>query len=234
VSPAARAVAWRVTTRAVRRPAVLYLLSLPAILAVAFLLSEHAHAWYPFALALSGAWVAGAGVTLNPLSNEGVGLPALLTAPVTARDLLTAYVVTGVALAAPFVVVSTVAISRYQGLPMVAAARAVSLGLLCSVFGATVAFAIGIGLPRLRTLSVSDAGAPMPPSQITIVLYTLTFGLVVGPAVAGLFVEKLPVSVDPALAAVAGVSLTAVLAVATSVAATRYATRRLDGFELSG
>jgi hypothetical protein len=233
VSPAARAIAWRVTTRAVRQPSVLYLVSLPAIFAVAFSLSEHWHAWHPFALALSGAWAAGAGVTLNPLASEGVGLPALLTAPVTARDLLAGYVVAGVALAAPFVVVPTLTFSLYRGVSMVTAAQAVSLGLLCSVFGATFAFGIGVGLPKLRTLSVSEADAPMPPSQFTVLLYTVTFGLVVGPAVAGLFAERLPVSADPALAAVAGLSVTAVLAVAASVAASRYATRRLDGFELS-
>jgi ABC-2 type transport system permease protein len=234
VSGATRAVAWRVTVRSLRRPQSLVMMALPVLLgATVVLASEHVHDWLPVMLAFYGAWAAGAGVTLNPLASEGVGLPGLLTAPVTGRQVVGGYVLTGLALSAPLVVAIPLGAGAYAGSPALTVGGAVLLGLVVAAGGSALAVAVGVLLPRLGAMSATDVDAPAAPQRVAFVAYSVGVVVIGAPGAAGLLVDGPVAGAPVASVAAAGLAGTVLLAGLLGVPAAAYAGRRLTGYELS-
>lgn len=229
-----RAVAWRVTVRALRRPQSLVMMGLPVFLGVTLVLaSDHAHGWLPVLLAFYGAWAAGAGVTLNPLSSEGAGLPGLLTAPVTGREVVAGYVVTGLVLSAPLVVVVPLFAGVYAGSTPLTVGGSVVLGLVVAAGGSAVAVAVGVLLPRLGAMSPTDVDAPAAPQRVAFVAYSVAVAAIGAPGAVGLLADGSVLGVGVVGLALAGLAASALLAGLLGVPAARYAGRRLTGYELS-
>jgi len=218
-----RAVTRALWLRVRRRPqALLYvLLPLVVLVSVGYELARVIPGALPALVAVYGAGAVGAGATLNPLGNEGRGLPATLTTPNSARHVVRGYLVSaalpGGALVAPLTVGVT---ARTTGSAVVALGAGLFAAAL-SVCLPAVAIGVGTLLPEFDAIRPAENAGVTVPHVYAVVAYSAATGVVGAPVLAGLYLAGEGATAIPA-AAVAAAGAAATLLVAGLLAGTSY------------
>ena len=221
--PAAAALAWQVFLRRLRRPV---LLSIPV---VGFLVVEHElrrglpPEWYPLAVAAYAGVTLPAAVALNPLADEGVGLPLVLASGLGGRAFVTGYTAAATLLAWLGTAAAVSVVGVLFGVSASHAATALAAAPLITVATAPVAVAAGTVLPRNDAHETADSEGIGLPSKYAFAVYVVVVALVTAPiVVAAVFASGL---------ALGGVS-SLLLAAAAALVGTWIATRRIEAFVL--
>lgn len=174
---------WR---RVVREPQGLLYVVLPLVLlaTVGYELARAIPAALPALVAVYGAGAVGAGATLNPLGNEGRGLPATLTAPDSARHVVRGYLVSAALPGALAVGAATVAAAAADAAspPVLLGAGAFAAALTASL----VAISLGVGavLPEFDALRPSESAGVIAPHVYAVAVYSAAIAAVSAPVLA--------------------------------------------------
>lgn len=180
---------------------------------------------------LYAAWASGAGLALNPLGDEGAGLPTALLAVrgrAFVRGHLLAAALPGAVVGGLVAVVGT----ALGGLsPVAAPVGVVVAGALAGLAGA-VAVAVGVALPGFDSVRVSSSRRIVVPSFAASVAYFLALAALSTPGTLALLaVADLPTLLPDAPAAVAGaVAVQVGIALLAGLFGARSAARRFDRF----
>lgn len=228
-SQQSRAVARRVWLQTIRRPKTLVFVGIPFLFAGTVVASGDYPPSFPVLLGLYGAWAAGIGTSLNPLSTEGSGLPLLLSSPAAGASVVRGYVVASVMVAVPAVTVVVLVSSPLAGFGPVLTFAGVVAGAGLVVGTAPVSVAIGVGIPRIEQLDVAGDEGPLAPSKFALAAHSVVVVLLSLPALAGVSLAPqfgvsallLGVGSSVAVASLAG-------AVGYRYAASRFETLTLD------
>jgi hypothetical protein len=221
-----RAVAWRLWLQSRRRPLVLGLLAVPALVVGLALVDPEGTdiPLFPLSIGLYAVWMATVSVGLNPLSSEDETLTHLLSAP--GRDVVRGYALTTVCLGIPVTTAAVLLAGVLVGpLWLTVPALIVSVVVLLGVVPGAIA--IGLVLPRVGALEQSVDG-PITPSKFAIAAHSVLLGLLVAPAA---LVITFAAQIPPVVV-YAGSGVTVLAALLTGTAALRLAARRLDGMTL--
>jgi hypothetical protein len=237
--------AWR---RALRAPLKLLYVLYPLLFAVGAIAdifqTGRIPAYLPYGTVLFVAWAAGVVFTLNPLGDQGAGLPVALLSRVDGRRFVRAHVLASLLVAVPLGTVLTALVAVASPLD---AARTLGLAAAApALIAAATVLSVGLGtaFPRFRAVNITRSMKTVVPSTFAFVLFTLY--LVSTAAAALLLTDELArqvaatllsvllpfgLGVTPGtLAVVAGVGLAGlVLAVPLSY---RHAVSRFDGYTL--
>lgn len=143
----------------------------------------------PAVVALYVGLAAGLGTTLNPLGNEGVALPAALTAPDGGRHLVRGYVLSAALLGVPLATGATLAATLALALDPLPGAVHVLLAGAVALSGAALSTAIGVTMPAYEGLELTGSHGLAPPEVTAISAYTLSMVALGVPAVVGTFVD---------------------------------------------
>ena len=184
-----RAVARRVWLQTVRRPKTLVFLGIPFLFAGTVVVSGDYPPAFPVLLGLYGAWAAGIGTTLNPLSGEGAGLPLLLTSPMAGGGVVRGYVLASVSVAAPAVAAVVLLAAPLAGFSPQLTLAGVVVGVGLTLTTAPVSVAVGVGIPRIERLNATSVDGPLTPSKFALAAHSLVILLLSLPALAGVALE---------------------------------------------
>ena len=223
-----RAVARRVWLQTVRRPKTLVFLGIPSLFAGTVLVSGDYPPAFPVVLGLYGAWAAGVGTTLNPLSSESAGLPLLLASPLAGGGVVRGYVLAAVSVAVPAVAGTVVVAGTLAGFGLGLTLAGVVVGVGLTVGTAPLSVAVGVGAPRLRGLSPADAEGPLTPSKTALAVHSAAVVTLSLPSVAGV---ALSTRFGP-VALWLGVGATVALAALGGAVGYRYAVARFSSLTL--
>ncbi|MEZ3145285.1 hypothetical protein [Halobaculum sp. MBLA0143] len=223
-----RAVARRVWLQTVRRPKTLVFLGIPLLFAGTVLVSGDYPPAFPVVLGLYGAWAAGVGTTLNPLSSEGAGLPLLLASPLAGGGVVRGYVLAAASVAVPAVAGTVLVAGPLAGFGPGVTLAGVVAGVGLTVGTAPLSVAIGVGVPRLRGLGPADAEGPLTPSKTALAVHSVAVVALSLPSVAGV---ALAARFGPA-ALWLGVGATVALAALGGAVGYRYAAARFGSLTL--
>ena len=169
-APATRGIASTALLRVYRSPLQLVFVAFPLLAAIPVgdqILASGTVPWYaPWLAVWYGSWAAGAALPLNPLGNQGSGLPSLLTSPADGRHVVHGYVAATAVVAAPVTAGASVLLA-------VAAdyATVEILGVAVAAVGAVLAasvLAVGIGsvFPRFEAVDFAGSRRAVPPSKV--------------------------------------------------------------------
>jgi hypothetical protein len=184
-SEASRAVARRVWLQTIRRPKTLVFVGIPFLFAATVVVSGDYPPAFPVLLGLYGAWAAGIGTSLNPLSSEGAGLPLLLSSPVAGPGVVRGYVLASVSVAVPAVTVVVLVASPLAGFGPALTFAGVVAGVGLVIGTAPASVAIGIGIPRIEQLDLTAGDGPLAPSKFALAAHSILVVLLSLPALAG-------------------------------------------------
>ncbi|WP_255169101.1 hypothetical protein [Natrononativus amylolyticus] len=183
-------------------------------------------AFVPPLVTLYVAAAVGMGTTLNPIGNERIALPVLLTTPGGRRAVLRGHalaaLVPGVPLAVAVAVVTGV-VGGYDGVSLVAL---VAVGAALTLASVGISLGVGAFLP---TLEGPMAASLTPPELSAMVAHLLAMVLLALPAFAGFWLVGSGSSLAPA-----GVAATSIGAVAAGLVGYRYASAALERYEAGG
>lgn len=220
---------WR---RIYRKPtALVYVVSTAALVFVlASTITEALPNSAPTVVAIYGSAMVGMGATLNPLGNEGVALPAILTA----RNGST-YLLAGQALSAtlPGVVLvggATLVAGAVTGAPLSVVVPAIVVAVVLAAAVGPISLAVGVLLPQYEGVELTankGIQTPRPQAVGALVLSVVVLGI---PAMVGIHGPNTPVS--PVAGTVAGVTLTILGAAAAGVWSFRFALDRVETFRI--
>lgn len=184
-SQQSRAVARRVWLQTIRRPKTLVFVGIPFLFAGTVVASGDYPPSFPVLLGLYGAWAAGIGTSLNPLSTEGSGLPLLLSSPAAGASVVRGYVVASVTVAVPAVTAVVLVSSPLAGFGPTLTLAGVVAGVGLVLGSAPVSVAIGVGIPRIEQLDVAGDEGPLAPSKFALAAHSVVVVLLSLPALAG-------------------------------------------------
>jgi len=221
-----RAVAWRLWLQSRRRPLVLGLLAMPALIVGLALVDPEGTdiPLFPLFVGIYAVWMSTVSVGLNPLSSEDETLTHLLSAP--GRDVVRGYALTTVCLGLP-VTTAAVLLGGVLVGPLWLTVPALILAVVVLLGVVPGAIAIGLLLPRVGALKQSVDG-PITPGKFAIAAHSVLLGLLVAPAALVIsFAGQVP-----AVAVYAGSGVTILAALLTGTVALRLAARRLDEMTL--
>jgi hypothetical protein len=218
-----RAVAWRLWLQSRRRPLVVGLLGVPALIVGLALVDPEGTQipLFPLVVGAYAVWMATVAVGLNPLSSEDETLPHLLSAPGT--GVVRGYALTTTLVGTPVIVASVLLAGTLVG-PLWLTVPALLLSLVVLLGVVPAALAIGFVLPNLGALEHTVEG-PITPGKFAIAAHSVVLCLLVAPAaLCLLFAESLPL-----VAVCAGIAVTVLAAPLVGLGSLRVAARRLDG-----
>jgi hypothetical protein len=189
-------------------------------------------------------WAAGVIFTLNPLGDQGAGLPSTLLSRVDGRRFVHAHLLASLVVAVPLGVALTagaVALSPLEpttGLALVAAAP------VLMVVASALSVGIGVAFPRFQAVTVTRSVKTVIPSTLAFLLFTLhlvgttlaaatVYDASVRTLVAGLLSFLLPfgLRVSPETLSLVAAALLVALLVLPAVSY-RYAIRRFDTYTI--
>ena len=237
--------AWR---QAVRAPLKLLYAAYPLLFVVGWIGDIIQTGRVPPALAVGTVvfvtWAAGVIFTLNPLGDQGAGLPTTLLSRVDGRQFVHAHLVASLAVAVPAGVVLTAGAVLLSPLESTTRLLLVAATPPLMVVASALSVGLGMAFPRFQTVSVTRSVKTVIPSVLAFLLFTLhllattaSAAVVYDEPIRGLAASVLgwllPASlrVDPGtLYGVAAVAL-AVLVV-FPVVSYRYAIRRFDRYTM--
>jgi len=209
--------------RVLRRPqALLYvLLPLVVLISVGYEFARAVPGALPALVAVYGAGAVGAGATLNPLGNEGRGLPATLTTPGSARHVVRGYLVSAALPGGALVATLTTGVAARTTGSMVVAASAGLFAAALSVCLPAVAIGVGTILPEFDAIRPAENAGVTVPHVYAVVAYSAAIGAVGAPVLAGLYLAGDGTTGVPA-GAVAASGAGATLLVAGALAGLSY------------
>ncbi|WP_207586704.1 hypothetical protein [Halomontanus rarus] len=188
----------------------------------------------PVLVTLYAAAAVGLGTTLNPIGNERIALPAILTTPAGRRSVLRGHAVASLVPGVPIVVAVAVVAGSAIGYSAGQLAALVAIALALTVGGVGVSLGIGSFLPNPKGPTPASLS---PPELYAMVGYLFAMSVLATPAFAG-FAAIGAVNANatglpalPVAGPVLGVALTTLLAGAAGFAGYRYAARTLDRYE---
>ncbi len=184
-----RAVTRALWLRVRRKPqALLYvLLPLVVLISVGYEFARVVSGALPALVAVYGAGAVGAGATLNPLGNEGRGLPATLTTPGSARHVVRGYLVSAALPGGVLVTALTVGVAAGTTGSTVVAASAGLFAAALSVFLPAIALGVGTVLPEFDAIRPAENAGVTVPHVYAVVAYSAAIGVVGAPVLAGLY-----------------------------------------------
>jgi ABC-2 type transport system permease protein len=226
LGPAAAALSWQVVLRRLRSPAALVF---PLAGLVVFQHDVRAALpaeFYPLAAAAYFGLTIPPAVALNPLADEGVGLPLVLGSGLGGRAFVAGYSAAAVLLSSVATVATTVVAGLLFGFSPIYAAAALVLVVLIGSVAAPTAVGAGTALPRNDAHETVDSEGVGLPSKFAFGVYLLVVAAAAVPFAAAVVLRGGAVTL--ALGAVGSLLLGSV---AAAVAA-RDAANRFDGFVL--
>ncbi|MFC3478571.1 hypothetical protein [Halobacterium litoreum] len=248
-SQATRGVASTALLRLYRAPLQLVFVAFPLIAVfplAEFVLESGTVPWYvPWVVVWYGAWAAGATLPLNPLGDQGAGLPTLLASRATGRQVVHGYVLAATLVAAPVTTVAAAALGAAAGYTALELAGVVAGALGATVVACVLAAGVGSLFPRFEAVGFSGSREAVPPSKVAYGAFSASLTLTVASfavvanglardLAAVLVSRALPFgwSVAPAIVRPVAWGVLLVVAAATP-AAYRLAQRRLGGYRLA-
>lgn len=226
-----RAMVWRSWTHVLREPGRVYLVTLPLVFA-GFEIYDgpKGDPTMPLLLALASGLLVCVEVVPSPFELESPVLPSLLTAGVSGRQVVDAYLWATVVLVLPATVVGTGLVALFSPADSAVTVGAVVLGSVLVPAGSALAVGFSVALPN-RSLDAGGTSVSMDRyAQATAI------GVVLVVAAPALLVLGLPLVVDvvPFDVAIQTGSVTAsvMLAAAAGTVAYRYAVREFDTLTL--
>ena len=152
------------------------------------------------AAAIVVAWLAGAVFALNPLGDEGVVLPATLTA-VSGKHYVRGLITPGLVFGLPVVIVVTAVAGVFSPYTLGQQIGLVVLGCFLTCIAVGITPAIGMALPRFSAISIGQSDDVLPPRISATVIHLL---FVAVPGVALAMVVLVPEIARGALAVLVG------------------------------
>ena len=237
--------AWR---RAARAPLKLLYVAYPLFFAVGvfadIVQTGRIPGYLPYGTVLFVAWAAGVVFTLNPLGDQGAGLPTALLSRVDGRQFVRAHVVASLVVAVPLGTVLTAAVAVLSPLDATTTLGLVAASPVLVAVATVLSVGIGTAFPRFRAVNVTRSMKTVVPSTLAFALFSLHLVLTVASALvvadegartlgSALLTLVLPfgLGVDPETLFLVAAGLLAVLVVAPALSY-RYAVRRFDRYTL--
>ena len=237
--------AWR---RAARAPLKLLYVVYPLFFAVGVFAdifqTGRIPGYLPYGTVLFVAWAAGVIFTLNPLGDQGSGLPTTLLSRVDGRQFVRAHVVASLVVAVPVGTVLTAGVAVLSPLTPTTTLLLVAATPVLVAVATVLSVGIGTAFPRFRAVNITRSMKTVVPSTVAFALFSVHLVLTVGSAVvvydegartlgAALLTLVLPfgLGVDAGTLYAVAAALLVVLVLAP-VASYRYAVRRFDRYTL--
>ena len=237
--------AWR---RAARAPLKLLYVVYPLFFAVGVFAdifqTGRIPGYLPYGTVLFVAWAAGVVFTLNPLGDQGAGLPATLLSRVDGRQFVRAHVVASLVVAVPLGTVLTAAVALLSPLPATRTVLLVAATPVLIAVATVLSVGVGAAFPRFRAVNITRSMKTVVPSALAFALFSVHLVATVAAAVvvsdegarglgAALLTFVLPfgLGVDAETLSLAAAVLLVVLVV-TPALSYRYAVRRFDRYTL--
>jgi hypothetical protein len=237
------ALAWR---RAARAPMKLLYAAYPLFFAVGgiadVLQTGQVPAYLPVVSVLFVTWAAGVVFTLNPLGDQGAGLPTTLLSRVDGTRFAHAHLLASLLIVVPAGTVLTAVAAVLSPIESTSALVVTLAAPVLMVVASALSIGIGVAFPRFEAVNITRSVQTVIPSVLAFVLFSLhlvattvsaviVYDVGVRVLAAGLFDWLLPVSVDSELVyRVAGVLLVAL--VLAPIASYRYAIRTFDTYTI--
>lgn len=228
-------------TRAIRSPLRLIYVGYASLL-VGFVLAnaiqhEGWPSWLAPFVALYGGWATGAGVTLNPIGEEGPTLPALLTSPISGRQFVGGLWVASAVLGVPITLLLTVAVASGSGLALADLVIVSLFGAGLAALTPGVASGIGTVFPQTETEAITRNREAVVPSFWAFTLYSTTVFLLAIPgwiAISNSSSQLASTIPGPSSVIISstGTSITLLAVGAVAVLNFRIASARLDSYTL--
>jgi len=228
-----RAVTRALWLRVRRRPQALLYVFLPLVvlLSVGYEFARAVPSALPALVAVYGAGAVGAGATLNPLGNEGRGLPATLTTPGSARHVVRGYLVSAALPGGLLVATLTAGVAAAASGSIAVAASAGLFGAALSILLPAIAIGVGTVLPEFDAIRPAENAGVTVPHVYAVVAYSGAIGAVGAPVLAGLYLAGAGSSGVPAgPAAVAGAAGTLLVAGALAGLSYRRSVRTFETY----
>lgn len=221
LGPAAAALSWQVVLRRLRSPAALVFPLAGVVLFQHDVRAALPAEWYPLAAAAYLAVTVPPAVALNPLADEGVGLPLVLGSGLGGRAFVAGYTAAAVLLSWVVTAVTIAVAGLLFGFSVVHAAAALVLVVLLAAVTAPIAVGAGTALPRNDAHETVDSEGVGLPSKFAFGLYLLVVAAAAVPFAAAVVLAGGAATL--LLGAVASLLLGSVAAaVAARDAATRF------------
>lgn len=138
----------------------------------------------PAFVALYAASAVGLGTTLNPLGNERIALPLVLSTPGGRRAIVRGHALAALLPGLPLVAVAAVAAGSGIGYPPPALLALVTVAVALAAGGVGCSLAIGTLLPNFSGPS-TGSGALTPPDVTAMAAYLLAMAVLATPAIVG-------------------------------------------------
>jgi hypothetical protein len=226
-----RAMVWRSWTHVLREPGRVYLVALPLVFA-GFEVYDgpKGDPAMPLLLAVAAGLLVCVEVVPSPFELESPVMPSLLTAGISGRQVVDAYLWTTVVLVLPATVVGTWVVGVFSPAEPAVTVGSVVLGGVLVPAGSALAVAASVAIPN-TSLDAAETTTSMDryaqAAAIAVVLVVATPALVV----LGLPLAVDGLTVDRSIQGT-GVATTVLLAAAAGTVAYRYAAREFDTMTL--
>jgi hypothetical protein len=222
-------ISWR---RVYRTPeSLLYVVALLPFGAVAAAsIAAERPALVPVVAAVYASTLAAAGITLNPIGNEGRALPLTLTTPGGHRTLVVGYALSALAPGVVVVPGAVLVACSLLGLPALQSSVFVVLGVLLAATTSFASVAVGAVLPQYEGTRLATNGGVQTPRFDAILVVLLVSLAVATPVLVGV---QSPASgtalatVPDAVPLVASLTASSLLALGVIRASVRYAVSKL-------
>lgn len=226
LGPAAAALSWQVVLRRLRSPAALVF---PLVGVVIFQHDVRATLpaeWYPLAAGVYFGVTIPPAVALNPLADEGVGLPLVLGSGLGGRAFVAGYTAAAALLSWVVTAATVLVVALLFGVSPIHAVAALVLVVLLAAVTAPIAVGAGTALPRNDANETVDSEGVGLPSKFALGVFLLVVAVAAVPVAATVALGSGGTIL--ALGAVASILLGA----AAAAVAARDAAKRFDGFVL--
>lgn len=145
-------------------------------------------------------WGSGVLFTLNPLGDLGRAMPAVLTATISGRHLITGRVVASALVSVPIGILVSAVAGVASPLSMTETGTLVAATAVGTVAAPGLATGVGTAFPRFGSVRLTNNREAVMPSKSAFIVYSLVIGLTVA-AAAVLYVDSAPTIVATVLSA---------------------------------
>ncbi len=240
------ALAWR---RSIRAPIKLLYAAYPLFFAIGgiadIVQTGEVPSSLPVATLIFVTWAAGVIFTLNPLGDQGAGLPTALLSRVDGKRFVRAHLLASLLVALPVGITLTAAAALASPVETTTAVAVVLAAPVLMVVSSALSIGIGIAFPRFEAISIARSLKTVIPSTLAFILFSahllattlsavLVYDRPARSATAALLSWVLPfgLSVDAGTVYIASGMVLVALALAP-IASYRYAVRRFDTYTVS-
>jgi len=226
LGPAAAALSWQVVLRRLRSPGALVFPFVGVVVFQHDVRAGLAAEWYPLAAAAYFGVTVPPAVALNPLADEGVGLPLVLGSGLGGRAFVAGYTAAAVLLSSVVTTATVLVVGLLFGFSTIHAVTAVVGVVLLAVLVGPIAVGAGTALPRNDANETVDSEGVGLPSKFALGLYVLVVAAAAVPFAAAV------VFAGGGVTFASGAVTSLLLAGVAAAVAARNAAARFDGFVL--